>query len=230
MQLVNQSVEVLTNIPKDLLRQIERRGRICYKSEDKITAKSAEKFVANLILRGHESVLEHFIISARFVCDRGVSHEIVRHRIAAYSQESTRYCNYGTKGVKIVDAFPLNLGVNGRKIQNVFQRSVSSAAADYRKLLSLGVAPQMARSVLPTALKTEIDVTYNLRQWRHFFRLRAAPAAHPQMQELAGSLLFHFRKLLPGLFNDVGQLSHMTHLANLKTFEGKEIVWNLKKD
>ena len=230
MNLVNQSVEVLTKIPKDLLQQIERCGRICYKSEDKITAKSAEKFVENLILRGHESVLEHFYAKVRIICDRGVTHEIVRHRIGSYSQESTRYCNYGTTGVKVIDAFPTALGVYGTKIQNIFRTSVSRAAQDYNDLLALGVAPQMARSVLPTALKTEIIVTYNLRQWRHFFRLRAAPSAHPQMQEVAGALLYYFRKTVPALFSDVGQMSHMTTLAQLTTPEGRVFQWNPVKE
>ena len=230
MQLVNQSVEVMTKIPKDLLQQIELAGRVCYKSEAKITAKSAEKFVANLIMRGHESVLEHWAATFRVICDRGITHELVRHRIGAYSQESTRYCNYGNTGVKIINAFPRDLGVNGRKIQNVFQKSVSRAAADYRELLSLGVAPQMARSVLPTALKTEIIISYNLRQLRHFFRLRAAPSAHPQMQEIAGALLYYFRKTQPALFSDVGQLSHMTHLAQLTTPQGSVFLWDPKKE
>jgi thymidylate synthase (FAD) len=230
MIFVEPSVEVIVGFPKNLLKQIEIDGRICYKSEEKITAKSSKKFVENLILRGHESVLEHFFAKVRIVCDRGITHEIVRHRIAAYSQESTRYCNYGTKGVRIIDAFPKPLGVNGYKIQTLFRRSVANAAQDYNDLLALGVAPQMARSVLPTALKTEIIVTYNLRQWRHFFRLRAAPTAHPQMQEIAGALLYYFRKVQPALFSDVGQLNHMTNLANLITPEGKVFKWDPTKE
>jgi len=230
MNLIEQSAEMMTEIPKDLLQQIELRGRVCYKSEDRITTQSAEKFVQNLILRGHESVLEHFGFTVRFITDRGITHEIVRHRIGSYSQESTRYCNYGDGHVTMIPPNIIGLDAKAKKARAAWVTAAKAAEKAYNEMLKCGVAPQIARSVLPTALKTEIIVTYNLREWRHFFRLRCAPTAHPMIQELAGSVLIHLRKLQPVLFGDVGQLNHLTHLARLKTFEGKELVWDLKKD
>jgi thymidylate synthase (FAD) len=200
---------------EEILRRIERAGRTCYKSEDKMTAESARAFVAMLIKRGHESVLEHEKVTVRIVCDRGVTHELVRHRIASYSQESTRYCNYGKEVQVIQPSFftgleptrllpgpdetsllPLNKAL-------VWAMVMQTCEWGYRVLLMMGATPQEARSVLPNSLKTEIVVTMNLREWRHFFRLRTAPAAHPQMREIACPLLEEFQRRIPVVFDDI---------------------------
>jgi thymidylate synthase (FAD) len=192
----------------DILKKIERAGRTCYKSEDKITDESALNFVRKIMVMGHESVLEHEKISVRVICDRGISHEIVRHRIASYSQESTRYCNYAKDkfGSEITVIEPLfwNKGC-GEDVQkyNIWKNAVKDAEKAYFKLLEIGATPQEARSVLPNSLKTEIVMTMNLREWRHFFKLRTSSAAHPQMLEIAIPMLNEFRNLIPIIFDDI---------------------------
>ncbi len=166
-----------------ILRKIEKAGRTCYKSEDRIEAGSAEKFVRMIIKRGHLSVLEHAIVTVRIICDRGVSHELVRHRIASYSQESTRYCDYGSGHVQFI--MPPFYGDDVPASRDEWLQSMAEAEGAYKRLLACGESPQIARSVLPNSLKTEIVVTMNLREWRHFFTLRCAPAAHPQMRGIA---------------------------------------------
>jgi thymidylate synthase (FAD) len=202
MQIIEPSFEILDRVNgPELLARIERYGRTCYKSEDKITTESAPTFVRMLLARGHESVLEHEKITVRVICNRGVSHEIVRHRIAAYSQESTRYCNYG-KGDGITVIRPLFFAPDSPEFEE-WETAMEQAEDAYNALLAMGASPQEARSVLPNSLKTEIVITYNLREWRHFFRLRTSPAAHPQMREIAIPMLREFRRLVPVVFDDI---------------------------
>ena len=187
-----------------IIRDIERAGRTCYKSEDKISELSAEKFIKNILKRGHESVIEHEKITVRIVCDRGVTHEIVRHRIASYSQESTRYCNYsadkfGNEITFIKPCFWNDEDIN----MKIWKDSMAFIEKKYFEMLKCGAKPEEARSVLPNSLKSEIVVTMNLRQWRHFFRLRCSDAAHPQMREVAQMILKEFKKLLPVIFSDI---------------------------
>lgn len=191
--------------PKAIMEKIERAGRTCYKSEGRIGDGTAERFIAAIIKRGHESVLEHASITVRVICDRGVSHELVRHRIASYSQESTRYCNYndgkfGGELTFIKPCFWRNGSINYREWAWVMRNIEKS----YDLMISAGATPEEARSILPNSLKTEVVVTMNIREWRHFFKLRTAPAAHPQMREIAGMMLEGFREKLPVLFGDIG--------------------------
>lgn len=188
-----------------VLRHIEQCGRVCYKSEGKTTESSAPAFVANIIKRGHEAVLEHFDITVKFICDRGVSHEIVRHRMASYCQESTRYCNYAKDdfGNEITVIEPYYLDAQGLYL---WRRACEAAEASYFELLNWGCTPQEARAVLPNSLKTEVVMTANLREWRHFFKLRTAPAAHPQMREVAKMLLKQMREMVPVVFDDCGEV------------------------
>ncbi len=205
MKIIKPSVEILTYINgAEALKAIETAGRTCYKSEDKITDDSCRKFVRNIIQRGHESVLEHYSISVRFICDRGISHEIVRHRLAAYSQESSRYCNYSKDkfGSEITVIQPCFFEPDSRKY-HAWKRLCEEAEATYFDLLDAGATPQEARAVLPTSLKTELVMTANLREWRTIFRLRCSPAAHPQMRELTIPLLEGFKTLLPEVFEDI---------------------------
>ena len=196
-----------------ILTAIERAGRTCYKSEDKVTEDSARKFVAMIIARGHETVIEHEKITVRVVCDRGVTHEMVRHRIASFSQESTRYCNYAGGHVTFVIPPWVNLEPRvfttrvfpGQPFEPelVWLHCVSDAERHYKELCQAGWKPEQARSILPNSLKTEIAMTANLREWRHFFKLRTAPAAHPQMREIAVPMLAEFKTLIPVIFDDI---------------------------
>ena len=183
--------------PMDLLQDIERIGRVCYKSEHRITSSSAAPFVCNIIARGHESVLEHISITVRFVTDRAIANELVRHRIAAYSQESTRYCNYKDK---IEFIYPKN--VSDKQLQLIME-ACACAATTYQALIADGATPEVARDVLPLCTKTELIATYNLREWRHILRLRTDKAAHPKMRELMQTLLQFFQGLVPIIFDDI---------------------------
>lgn len=186
----------------NVISRLERYARVCYKSEARIGAGTAAPFLKMLLERGHESVVEHEKITVLIIADRGVSHEIVRHRIGSYSQESTRYCNYSkdTFGNEITVIEPFFF--NGSEAYNIWKKACQFAEKSYLELLKYS-SPQEARSVLPSSLKTELVVTYNLREWRHFFRLRCSGAAHPQMRQIAIPLLLHFRMMMPVLFEDI---------------------------
>lgn len=180
---------------EELYADIERHGRTCYLSWDKMTEGSDEDFIEMIIRRGHESVLEHKSITMRIVCDRGVTHELVRHRIASYSQESTRYCDYKGAVEFIIPVWSTNIDPGTYSwdhddshwdtLERKWFHSMSRVAQDYVEFRRLGQSPQQARGVLPNDLKTEIVVTMNLREWRYFFSLRDHKAAHPQMQVVA---------------------------------------------
>jgi len=209
MELVKASATIL-QITSNPLELIELSGRCCYKSEDKITPDSAQKFAKMLLNLGHESVIEHAVATVKFVCDRGVTHEIVRHRIASYSQESTRYCNYGKLGVKfVIPSWCDNIeaGIFNFPDKDVAENQWLSAMLDaearYLSLLELGWTPQQARSVLPNSLKTEIIMTCNLREWIHFFKLRTSKKAHPDMWAITRPLLEKFKKAIPVIFDDI---------------------------
>lgn len=211
MILVKPSHKILFLSPEPL-KIIEASGRTCYKSEDKITKDSAEKFVSMVVKRGHHSVIEHAFMSVRFICDRGVTHEIVRHRLAAYSQESTRYCNYAG-GVTFVIPPWVDIeegeytfssseqGISGNTW--IWYRDMLEDERSYKDLLLGGWSPQQARSVLPNSLKTEIVMTANFREWMHILTLRCSKAAHPQMRELMIPLLGEVKTLVPIIFADI---------------------------
>ena len=189
---------------KAILKNIEEAGRVCYKSENLIKEDSAEKFIAAIIARGHEAVIEHEKITVLMICDRGVTHELVRHRIASYGQESTRYCNYSKKkfGNELTFIKPYFWEEDSEKYQ-LWLEAMAMTEKTYLQLLDLGATPEEARSVLPNSLKTEIFVTMNMREWRHFFKLRTSKESHPQMREIARPMLDHFKTLLPVLFDDI---------------------------
>jgi len=198
MKIVPQSVEVL-NCTTLALQLIEKAGRTCYKSEDRITEKSAEKFVRMIIKRGHDSVLEHASATFRIITDRGISHEIVRHRIGcSYSQESTRYVKYST-GIEFIQPPGLENKYN-MQMWKVFCQEAEDA---YCRMIGRGFSPQIARSVLPNCLKTEIVMTANFRAWRHFLDLRMDAAAHPQIREVAGMICQWFYAHYPAIVDDL---------------------------
>lgn len=205
MRVIRPWFEILDEVNgENILKRIERIGRVCYKSEEKITDDSARKFVDNILRRGHESVIEHEKVSVRIICDRGVSHEIVRHRIASYSQESTRYCNYNNEkfGKELTVIKPLFWEESSKEYQ-IWLETMQNIENAYNQLIEVGAEPQQARSILPNSLKTEIVVTMNLREWRHFFKLRTAKNAHPQMREVACALLNEFKEKIPVIFDDI---------------------------
>lgn len=237
MILLKPYYTIITNIDgEEILKQIESAARTCYKSEGKIEyedmidsasqiicnnyyAKSARVLIPKLISRGHEAMLEFGgNITVKFVCDRGVSHELVRHRLASFSQESTRYCNYGNdENITFIiptwiDAsegeykdeldgtprFAQDFGVN-----YTWYQSMLDSESAYFNLIQNGWSPQQARSVLPNSVKTEINVSANIREWRHILKLRTSKAAHPQMVELMVPLLNEFKERIPILFDDI---------------------------
>ena len=179
---------------------------MCYKSEDKILdqAESAKRLIANLIRNGHEAMLEHSTLSVKFVCDRGVSHELVRHRMASFAQESTRWCNYSQEkfGNELTFIRPLFLEPGTAKYEAWYQ-TMQDAETAYLVFLFANLTPQEARCVLPNSLKTEIVVTANYREWRHIFRLRCAQDAHPQMRQLMCPLLKELQETIPVIFDDL---------------------------
>lgn len=215
MQIVKAGYEILDPLNgEEILKKLERIARVCYKSEDKIGEGTAEKMVRALIERGHEAMLEHYSFSVKFIVDRGVSHELVRHRVASFAQESTRYCNYGKSGdVTFIEpcfwSKDAIIGDMDKSYCNVdWENAMSMAERLYLSLLNQGATPQEARSVLPNSLKTEVVMTANLREWRHFFKLRAlgtTGAPHPQMKEVAVPLLEECKRLIPVIFDDLEQ-------------------------
>ena len=208
MKVITPDVEFVTPMSEEagkiMLRRVELIGRTCYKSENRITEDSAETFVQGLIKRGHESVLEHCSFTLRFICDRGISHEIVRHRLASYSQESTRYCNYSKDGFgnEITVVQPCFFWP-GSKLYDRWAEICSDCEDAYLDLLEMGATPQQARTVLPHSLKTEVVMTANIREWRHFFRQRCSTAAHPQMIQIACMALEMCHQDMPVFFEDI---------------------------
>lgn len=207
-----QAIKPYTQIYKDfdgqkVLQKIEAAARTCYKSEGKIQEGSAAKLVAGLIKSGHEAMLEHASVTVKFVVDRGISHELVRHRLASFAQESTRYCNYSKDdfGSEITFIIPDYLEYKSEG-WNIWKESMKQAEDAYFKMLDFGLSPQHARAVLPNSLKTEVVMTANLREWRHFFKLRALGTTgkpHPQMLEVAVPLLEDMKNLIPVVFDDL---------------------------
>lgn len=202
MNIINASYEIMDELDgKEILKKLERVARTCYKSEDKITDGSAERLVRALCKSKHEAMLEHFSFSVKFIVDRGVSHEIVRHRVASFAQESTRYCNYGGNGITVIKPCYMDEGSVEYKL---WENMCWEAEDAYIALIQAGKKPEEARAVLPTSLKTEVVMTANLREWRHFFKLRALELtgkAHPQMVEVALPLLKEVQAKIPVVFD-----------------------------
>lgn len=196
------------------LKQLERIARTCYKSEDKMNGiDSAEKLVRHLIEHGHEAMLEHLSLTVRFICDRAVSHELVRHRMASFAQESQRYCNYGKDQFEgnITFIQPWWMDEEDDVGFDTWKKACLQAEKAYFDLLTLGYLPQQARMVLPNCTKTEVVVTANYREWRHILKLRCAPDAHPDMQHLMGGLLKELREKIPVVFDDIPYMEVRRH-------------------
>lgn len=194
MKIIEQSVDLVDNInATDVYSKIERCGRVCYQSKAK---GNPEQFIRMLIKRGHESVLEHASLTFHIVTSRSILKELTRHRIASYSVESTRYVKYD----EITVIQPTGLTNTGFYL---WRSGVEAAKEYYKLLLRNGERPETARELLPECTKTELYMTANLREWRHFLKLRTAKAAHPQMRQLAGMILAIFKEKLPVIVEDI---------------------------
>lgn len=215
MIVIKPYFEILTHFSDggiEELQKIERAARTCYKSEDKAdkTGESAKKLVTALIKSGHEAMLEHSQLSVMFICDRGVSHELVRHRLFSFAQESQRFCTYskdkfGNEITVIEPCFWCGDDDRSKMMYNEWYEQCKSAESSYLLLTKMGATAQEARSVLPNSTKTEIVVTGNYREWRNFFKLRVDKAAHPQMRELTIPLLHVLKTLIPIVFDDISE-------------------------
>lgn len=204
MRLVKPSTEIIT-AKQNIEEIIELAIRVCYKSEDRIVPGSAARIIKSILEKHHESTIEHAIITVRFIFDRGVSHEAVRHRLSSFSQESTRYCAYNKDKfggeISVIDirsGFP----EMGERF-GIWLEAMQMAEKYYLKMLEMGATAQEARSVLPNSLKTELVWSANPREWRHIFNMRTSSSAHPQIAEVMVPLLNEFKKLWPVLFEDI---------------------------
>jgi thymidylate synthase (FAD) len=225
MKIIKQSHEII-GLPVNAIQMIEKAGRTCYKSEDNIASDSAKGFVKTLIDRGHYAMLEFGDITVRFITNRGVTHELVRHRLFSFAQESTRYVRYDgqMEFIQPVWCSDKVLGthtIEWRQIigtraegqinpelspgENVWFWNQAIAERDYCNLLDCGWRPEQAREVLPNSLKTEIIVKGNIREWRHCLTLRTSRKAHPQMRALMTPLLNELQGKAPVIFDDINK-------------------------
>jgi len=215
MRIVEPSFKILTEIDGNkILKDLERAGRTCYQSQDNITDESAKKFISSIIKNKHYTILEHCSVSVKIICDRGISHELVRHRLASFSQSSTRYCNY-SKGkfdneITVIDlatGFKYDLADEKDRVKySIWGKAMCKAEEYYMQMIEAGAKPEEARSVLPNSLKTEIIMTANLREWIHIFNLRAIGTTgkpHPQIIEIMIPMLRKFQELIPVVFDNL---------------------------
>ena len=208
MREINAGYEIISELNgEEILKHIERCARVCYKSEDRITDGSAEKMVAALIRSGHEAMLEHYSFTVKFICDRGIANELVRHRIASFAQESSRYCCYAKDkfGKELTFINPCFWEPDSDNYARWFHE-MDEAEKTYLAMIESGATPEQARDILPTSIKTEIVMTANLREWRHFFKLRAEGVTgkpHPQMLEITIPLLKELKQKVPVVFDDI---------------------------
>lgn len=208
MRVINAGYEIISDLNgAEILKHIERCARVCYKSEDRITDGSAEKMVAALIRSGHEAMLEHYSFTVKFICDRGIANELVRHRIASFAQESSRYCCYAKDkfGKELTFINPCFWEPDSDNYARWFHE-MDESEKTYLAMIESGATPEQARDILPTSIKTEIVMTANLREWRHFFKLRAEGVTgkpHPQMLEITIPLLNELKQKIPVVFDDI---------------------------
>lgn len=190
---------------QEILEKVEMMGRLCYKSEDKIKDGSAEKFITGIIKSGHESVIEHASMTMRFVTNRAMTHQIVRHRLCNFSQESQRYCNYANDKFNSEVTFIKPLWYDGLEpgSKEIVNNMFKDAEENYKALVDAGFAAEQARDILPNACKTEIGVTANMREWRHIFKVRCLGHADPMIKDLMGKALKMAVAVYPVFFMDI---------------------------
>ena len=203
MKIIEPSVKILTPIDgKTILKHLEECGRTCYQSHDNTTEDSAERLLRQIIKSGHESVLEHFLITVKMQMDIGAYNDITRHRLASFSIESTRWCNYskGTFGTELKFMKPCN--IEG-ELYDDWLKTMEYIEKMYMQMAEKGAAPDQLRMILPHSTAAEVCMSANLREWRHIFRLRTAKNAHPSVQQVMNMLLAEFKKKIPVIFDDI---------------------------
>lgn len=240
MKLVRESVSLFTLLgelneltQEQLGKHIELCGRQCYQSSHKIGSDSYLKFIKNMIQSGHLSMAEHVSVTANITTNRGISHQLVRHRLGSYSQESTRYCNYssGRFGNELTFITPVWISdkkTDLLKFQTTSEtlitsiddpdltwyNSVLEAEKFYLTLLDKGYTPEKAREVLPNSLATNLSVTYNLRTWRHILSQRLDQKCHPQMRYLMALIAIKFLTYIPIFFEDFLSFSSINQVIS----------------
>lgn len=205
VKIVSPSFEVITPLDGDyILKHLERCARNCYKSEDKITSDSAQKMIKKLIDLGHEAMIEHFSITVKMTTDVGAYKDLTRHRHASFAIESTRFCNYskGKYGNELTFMKPSNIE-EGSELYNIWLQAMTDAEKHYLDMATRGATVDQLRMLLPHSTKADVFMTANLREWRHIFKLRCAPATHPSIQHIMKMILNEFRAHIPVLFDDI---------------------------
>lgn len=209
-------------------QSIEDAARTCYKSKNKITDKSAEKLTDSLLRRGHHAMLEFGYARVALICNRGTTHELVRHRLCSFAQESTRYVDYAVDdgGIEFIIPAELSNVENhtglfvGMSDLDLWKRAMTEAEFTYMELRRRGVQAQIARGVLPIDLKTEIVVSANLREWMHIFDLRCAKTAHPHIRNIMLNVLDVFSNRIPVLFHNLKEKFVDVDREQIEVFEG----------
>ena len=204
MQIVDPYIQVEKVNGIQIMKNIERVCRTCYRSEGKITEESYKTLLKNCITRGHESVLEHEKVTIRMYCDLGVYKDLTRHRIASFSIESTRYCNYGKdkfdNELKIIK--PCNIE-EGTDIYANWKNACEAIEKNYMEMSKKGALPDQLRMILPHSIAAEVTMTANIREWKHILSLRASNHTHPSIRQLMIPLLLYFKQIMPEIFEDV---------------------------
>ncbi len=204
MKLVDPVLYVENYDGKKIMHRIERACRTCYRSENLITEESYKTLLKNCLNRGHESILEHEKISIRMICDIGVYKDLTRHRFASFSIESTRYCNYGKdkydNQIKFIKPAHIE---EGTQIYDLWKKSLEQIEENYVKMSEIGAKPDQLRMILPHSTAAEVNMTCNIREWRHVLSLRCAKMTHPTIRQLLIPLLLKFKQDMPELFENI---------------------------
>ena len=204
MKLIEPSIEVQSFNGKQIMKNIEQACRTCYRSEDKISNESYKTLLKNCITRGHESIMEHEKITVRMVCDIGVYKDLTRHRIASFSIESTRYCNYGKdkfdNEIKFIK--PCNIDEDS-DLYAFWKHTMERIEMNYLHMAEHGATPDQMRMILPHSTAAEVCMTANIREWRHILDLRTKKMTHPSIRQILIPLLLLFKTEMPELFGDI---------------------------
>ena len=204
MKIIEPIVEIENVDYKKIMKNLERACRTCYRSEDKITEESYKTLLKNCINRGHESILEHEKVTIRMICDIGVYKDLTRHRIASFSIESTRYCNYGKdkfdNQIKFIK--PVNID-EGTPLFEEWKKSCEEIERHYINMAKLGATPDQMRMILPHSTAALVTMTANIREWKHILELRCTSHAHPAVEQVMIPLLLKFKENMPEIFEDV---------------------------
>lgn len=224
MKIIEPLVEVENFDGLKIMKNIERACRTCYRSEDKITEDSYKNLIKNCVNRGHESVLEHEKVTVRLTCDIGVYKDLTRHRIASFSIESTRYCNYGKdkwdNQIKFIK--PCNIEGDSELYSN-WVGTMDFIEREYIAMSKNGATPDQMRMILPHSTAAEVTMTANIREWKHIFELRCSKRAHPSVQQVMIPLLLYFKEKMPEIYEGVEYNTEFPQekYAKLTTMKGE---------